>query len=585
MKVLSIIDKKSDESLIKKRLKDVVGIDLEFVVIDEISGDFAFFIYDGIYIKDTYENGNIEDLLDFVRLGNSAYKSLRSVYFVVEIVGKGPNLFFKTKAERVYKLGIFKFGRGNEIAGIFKKLIVDEVENGAPLIEKEEEKFVPRRVLVIDDSKVMLGIAAEAFNDKRFILFTAKDGKEGLAVFLKEKPDIVLTDVFMPHISGIELCKIIKSNETSKNTPVLIISESSNVEVIDQGYAAGADSFLFKTMTPEAIRNKTLCFFSENESIPDFKMLLVDEDSKETREMSSELRSKGLLVLNCENGLDALYTILRKKPDVVVTEILLPLMDGFELSSKIRGIERIKATKIVFRTKRSDERDKELADELGVVQIFNKPVDGNQVFNLMKQMIVNKINFYQAEYNLVLASIQSLAAALDARDEYTRGHSERVKNYSIMIAESMGMYQEDIDILARAADLHDIGKIGIKDDVLLKEGALTKEEYELIKQHPTIAHKILSPLSSLTEVSKIILHHHERWDGKGYPDGLKERAIPLSARIVAVADTYDAITSNRPYRKSIPKEDALRILEEVKGTQLCPLCVTSFLKLSSNLED
>lgn len=579
MKILSIVDSLEEKDSLETLVKGMKGTDVETVLIEEIKGDFGFFAYDIICIWDRYTKGEVEELLDFVKMGNSVYRSLKSVHFIVLTRDALVNKLFISKAERITKLGVFHFTSLKGFRGILTEVVKSEGGQKRRTPVGAEKSFERKKVLFVDDSATMHGVAKEAFSDERFLLFTAKDGREGLNIFLNEKPDIVITDVFMPHIDGYELCRIIRSNRTTKDVPVLIISEVSNLEAIDKGYEAGAQGFLFKSMTPEAIRTKVLNCFSEEENSTEFLVLLSDGATDEAKRLEKELATKGLKAVRCGNGMDALYLTLRLKPDVLVTELVLPFLDGFEFVNKIRGFERIKGTKVVFLTGRGAPNDEELAEELGAVRLFKKPLEFEQLYLLLKQLLVNKINFYHAEYNLVLSSIQSLAAALDARDEYTRGHSERVKNYSIRIAEAMGMYQDDIDILARAADLHDIGKIGIKDHVLLKEGPLTDDEYEMIKQHPSIAHKILSPLSSLSEVSKIILHHHERWDGRGYPQGLKERAIPLSARIVAVADTYDAITSNRPYRDSKSNEKALAIIEAVKGSQLCPLCVATFLRI------
>ncbi|MCA0972522.1 HD-GYP domain-containing protein [Halobacillus litoralis] len=173
------------------------------------------------------------------------------------------------------------------------------------------------------------------------------------------------------------------------------------------------------------------------------------------------------------------------------------------------------------------------------------------------------------------------AATLDARDPYTAGHSQRVAEYSVWIARRAGFSEEEMDLLRKSALLHDIGKIGIRDDVLLKDGRLTDEEFEQIKKHPVIGYDILQQVQlpePLRPVLPGVRNHHERFDGKGYPDQLAGDDIPVFGRLMAVADAYDAMTSDRPYRKGMPEEEALSIIEEGRGTQWDPYFADLFLE-------
>lgn len=187
-----------------------------------------------------------------------------------------------------------------------------------------------------------------------------------------------------------------------------------------------------------------------------------------------------------------------------------------------------------------------------------------------------------------LCTIETLAQTLEAKDPYTRGHSERVKRLAEAIAKHMGLDNEFIDVLSRSALLHDIGKIGILDEVLLKKERLNDNDWEQIKKHPSHAMNILKPLDFLSKEKDIILHHHERLDGNGYPDNLKGDDIPLGSKILAVADTFDAMNSNRPYRKQLSKEFILSELDKNKGKQHDPKIVDALfasLKESPELWD
>ena len=177
--------------------------------------------------------------------------------------------------------------------------------------------------------------------------------------------------------------------------------------------------------------------------------------------------------------------------------------------------------------------------------------------------------------NLFMGSIQMLAGAVDEKDPYTRGHSDRVTKYSMMIAKEMGLDPGFLEILRVSAQLHDVGKIGIEDRILKKPGALTPEEFEIMKTHTTKGANILRPVPQLREMLPGIELHHEALNGRGYPYGLKGDEIPLLARVIAVADTFDALTTNRPYQKAHDPVDALRIIENLSGQRLDPKAVTA----------
>ncbi len=181
-----------------------------------------------------------------------------------------------------------------------------------------------------------------------------------------------------------------------------------------------------------------------------------------------------------------------------------------------------------------------------------------------------------SERKMMLASITSLIAALEARDPYTRGHSETVARLVEQMGRRMNIDAEGIESLGIAGKLHDIGKIGVPDNILLKPGRLNKAERAIIRQHPIIGASILSAIPSIKPLLPVILHHHEQFDGHGYPDGLKGNEIMLWARMTAVADTYHALVSDRPYRRGMSHEQAMDIIEERRGTQFCPDCVDAF---------
>jgi putative nucleotidyltransferase with HDIG domain len=193
---------------------------------------------------------------------------------------------------------------------------------------------------------------------------------------------------------------------------------------------------------------------------------------------------------------------------------------------------------------------------------------------------IENIALYENIYDNLFSTLFGFVAALEVRDLYTRKHSTRVAQYGQMIAEEMGCTEKELDVINFAGSLHDIGKIGIRDDILLKPGRLTDDEYEKIKEHPSIGAEIISKMGLWEEETEIIRHHHERYDGKGYPDGLKEKQIPKLSRILSVADCYDAMASDRSYRKKMEKNIVLDIIRENSGTQFDPQAVEAFLRIA-----
>lgn len=186
---------------------------------------------------------------------------------------------------------------------------------------------------------------------------------------------------------------------------------------------------------------------------------------------------------------------------------------------------------------------------------------------------------------VLLTVVNSAVKAIEARDPYTRGHSDRVAAYAARLATLLGKGQQEVELLRLAAQLHDIGKIGIRDRILGKPGPLDASEWEEMRRHPVIGEEILKPIKLLTPALVVVRHHHERYDGRGYPDGLAGEAIPWSARLVAVADAYEAMTSDRPYRRALPARVALEELAAKAGSQFDPEIVQAMLALGPELEE
>lgn len=225
---------------------------------------------------------------------------------------------------------------------------------------------------------------------------------------------------------------------------------------------------------------------------------------------------------------------------------------------------------------------------LGVLNLskrHSKPFFDKEDFELLRILAneagtaIRNCRLFDEVHALYEGSIVSLAAAIDARDHYTLGHSERVSKIAIGLARALKLPSDAVEKTKLSSMLHDIGKIGVPDEILLKPGKLTKKEWRVIKKHPVYAVTILKHLPRLKHIVPIVYHEHERYDGKGYVKGLKGKQIPIESRIIAVADAYEAMTSNRPYRKAMRKKDAIKEIRKHRGTQFDPCVVTVFLKI------
>ena len=322
--------------------------------------------------------------------------------------------------------------------------------------------------------------------------------------------------------------------------------------------------------------------------------LIVDDEPRLRQVLMHLMRNDGFTCLEAGNGEEALALLEHQPMTLVMSDLRMPKMDGLELLRQIRG--RWPDTAVVMITAVADVEVAVSCLAIGAMDYLTKPFHLEEVRArvaqaLEKRRLVIDNRGYQESLQekvavqarrleeLFLASIQSLAEALEVKDPYTRGHSVRVSHYAVVIAREMGVDGEMLRQVELGGHVHDIGKIGVREDVLNKPGKLTDAEYEHIMSHPVVGWRILAPLLGETPVAlNVVRSHHERFDGRGVPDRLAGPAIPLEARIAAAADSFDAMTSDRPYRPDgLTMEDAVKEIVRCSGSQFDPDVVRAFL--------
>ncbi len=320
--------------------------------------------------------------------------------------------------------------------------------------------------------------------------------------------------------------------------------------------------------------------------------VVADDEAHLRRVLVRLMEGEGFICHEAPNGRAALELLERVPATLVLSDLHMPELDGMGLLREVR--ERRPDTAIIMITAVADVATAVSALAVGAMDYLTKPFHVDEVRArvrqaLEKRRLILENRGYQESLearvaeqsrrleSLFLASIQSLADALEVKDPYTHGHSLRVSSYSVAIARAIGLSADAIQQIEIGGRVHDIGKIGVRETVLNKPGPLTADEYQHIMTHPTVGWRILSPLLEEMPMSlNIVRWHHERYDGSGAPDRLVGNAIPLEARIVAVADTFDAMTSVRPYRPGVPLPDTLAELYRCSGAQFDPICVSAF---------
>jgi putative two-component system response regulator len=262
-------------------------------------------------------------------------------------------------------------------------------------------------------------------------------------------------------------------------------------------------------------------------------------------------------------------------PDVVLLDVGMPGIDGIEVCRRLKSDPATRLTPVVLVTGLSDVSDRIKGIEAGAADFLSKPVHPHELRARVASL--SRMKQLTDALDSAEAAFMALALTIEARDPMTNGHCERLASHAVALGRALGVSSEDLDALHRGGYLHDLGKVGVPDSVLLKPGRLTDAEFEVMKRHPEIGDALCAPLQSLRNVRPIIRSHHERLDGSGYPDGLQDDEVPLLAQIVGIVDVYDALTSHRPYREALSRDAAVRhLMDEAQQGKFARAHVEAF---------
>ncbi|MDQ7032520.1 MAG: response regulator [Desulfonauticus sp.] len=454
------------------------------------------------------------------------------------------------------------------------------------------------KILVVDDEESLRLIFEDALTDEGYEVVTAKDGQEALGILKQDKDiDLVVSDLKMPRLNGIELLKKIK--EENIDVEFLVMTGFGTIEVAVECIKLGASDYIPKpfNITHLLIKIK--------------KVLEKRQKQREKKRLSNIVR-----ILNLGNSLNKLQTL-----DDIIEEFVFHLQNNFNPDSlmlslynnitnkleqkvvkgnflyqhydimfdlSIKMTDFLEKNKLFFVSKHRFSGVKgDFAiiiiplrvqrEKIGVIALIKKN-NGEpacfirdrhllQIFCMHAANSLQNARFVEQLKTLNLKILSSYSKAVEVKDYYTKGHSENVAKYAFNFGQFIGLSQKELELLYIGGVLHDIGKIGIPDNILNKPDKLTDEEYGVIKKHPVIGKEILEHIEFFEEVIPLVHYHHERIDGQGYPEGLIGDRIPFLVKIISIADGFDAMTSDRSYRRGMPLEKVEKIFEQGAGTQ------------------
>ncbi len=290
------------------------------------------------------------------------------------------------------------------------------------------------------------------------------------------------------------------------------------------------------------------------------KVVVIEDVEENLEHITAVLERDGYTVVGARDGAEGLDLVLRERPDLVLTDVVMPRINGFEVCRRLKGDRETRLIPVVLVTGLAERSDRIEGIDAGADDFLTKPFDGHELRARVRSLV--RLKRFTDDLDRADSVILSLGLTVEARDRYTMGHCERMARFGGAFGAHLGLSDEEISALHRGGYLHDVGKVGIPDAILLKTGPLEPGERALMEKHPIIGEGLCGDLRLLRPVRPIVRWHHERLDGSGYPDGLREDGIPLLAQMMAIVDVFDALTTDRVYRNRLSWDDACLVLQQ-----------------------
>jgi putative two-component system response regulator len=492
----------------------------------------------------------------------------------------------------------------------------------------QKETLSVLRLLIVEESTEDALLLACALRDGGYQPQCERVGTaEAMTDALKKQEwDLVISDNGMNLFDGLEAISILKNHGVE--TPIIIVSNSIDISSKEKLIKAGASEFVLKDnlsslipilekILPKAHQKpKTDLKLMKTESISNdlsetnnsgllnAKILIVDDEPKNVEVIKQVMEMAGYdnIRFTCDpREVCGIYKSFW--PDLILLDLNMPHMNGFEVMEELKKVEQRDYVPVLILTAQTDRESRLKALRAGAKDFLLKPFDLVEVIHRIQNMlevrlVQNKLrnqNFNLEEkvqertkelYRTQLSIVQRLGRAAEYRDNETGNHVLRMSKVAALLAKHMGFDEKHCDLILNAAPMHDVGKIGIPDGILLKPGKHDLEEWGVMRTHAEIGYHILAddPSELLQLAAKIALEHHEKWDGSGYPNGLKGEEISIEARITTVSDVFDALTSERPYKRAWPIEDAVKYIDEQKGVSFDPEIVEKFKEVVPDIK-
>ena len=473
------------------------------------------------------------------------------------------------------------------------------------------------KILIIDDEDIILRLSTDILTKADYEVRTTSDGYEGVKLLENERFDLLLTDIKMPDIDGIEVIRRVRTN--NKEIPIIVITAHGTLDVAIDALRLGAHGFLLKPFAPAEMRSAVLEALEKTKLLQEnIRMRALMPLFEVSKEIISEIDSQRLLKLILDSAVKATradigYIFLM---DEVSGKVGMKAEHGLspDFLMNVKDNYGEKITKVMLQAKKSLHITSEIElppdlEELRTIEqtfcsiympltvrgniigiLYIGRTSGTHPFSLSEAELVSVLSgqgaaaienarLYEKLQQSYLSMIITLSGVVEARDHYTDKHMKDIAEYSVEIAEKLRLPANEIEDIRKAALLHDLGKISVPDHILMKADKLSEAEMDIVKRHPEHGARIIESIEPIRCSREIIRHHHESYNGKGYPDGLEGTNIPLGARIISVADAFGAMTTTRPYRKALSADEAQEELIKFSGTQFDPAIVEIFIAI------